>query len=236
MPFANVYYGSPQQQMDLEFLIELQELGLQVPRRVADLLWDAYKKTNDVNAQRSYAARIMGGFAQAAELFCLLVLSVRRRDQAHILVTFVDHTNADLVAVMQEFAAAPNATIGQLLHTPEPAHSQKTQELFQAVTAAGQRFAASFAANNGAVRQFYTKTKHGFPITRSLELSGPPFFGPDPDLGVWAIYRRSTAEGGGLGGVGFRASPQVTERLVDTIALLTVASVHLAGLIRGGIE
>ncbi len=236
MPFPAAYYGSPQQQLDLEFLIEIQNLGLRVPRRIVDVLWDAYQESNEEDARRSYAARIMGEFAQAAELFCLLVLSVRRRDQVTILSTFVDHQTADLVVVMDEFAATPNATIGQLLHTPEPGHSQQTQELFHAVTAAGQQFAASFSANDAALRRFYTKTKHGFPITRSFNPGGPPFFGPNPDLGVWAIYRRPAAEGGDLATVGFRASPQLTERLVNTTARLTDASAHLAGLIRGGIE
>jgi hypothetical protein len=236
MPFPAKYYGSPQQLADLEFLVEIQNLGLQVPRRVAEVLWDAYEKANDEDARRSYAARIMGEFAQAAELFSLLVLSVRRRDQAPILVTFVDHQTADLVLVMDEFAATPNATIGQLLHAPEPGHTEKTKELFEAVAAAGQKFAAVFSANSGVLRRFYTKTKHGFPITRSFDTAGPPFFGPNPDLGVWAVYRRPAAEGGDLATVGFRASAELTERLVQTVATLTVASVHLAGLIRGGIE
>jgi hypothetical protein len=236
MPFPPAYYGSPQQQLDLEFLIEIQNLGLRVPRRVADVLWESYQNSNEEDAKRSYAARIMGEFAQAAELFSLLVLAVRRRDQAPILVTFVDHQTNELTAVMDEFAAAPNATIGQLLQAPEPGHTQQTQELFEAVTAAGQQFAAAFSANGGAVRRFYTKTKHGFPITRSFDPAGPPFFGANPDLGVWAIYRRPAAEGGDFATVGFRASAALTKRLVDTTALLTEASAHLAGLVRGGIE
>lgn len=236
MPFPPAYYGSQQQLTDVEFLLEIQHLGLRVPTWTSSLLWDAYKATDDESARRAYAARILGELAQAAELFCLLVLSVRRRGDAPIHVTFVDHQTQDLVHIMQEFAHGPHVPIGQLLHAPEPQHTPQTAQLFAAVAAAGQQLAAVFAVADGAIWRFYNKTKHGFPIMRSLDLNGPPFFGPNPDLGVWALYRRPQAEGGDLAAVGFRATPELTERLVETTARLTTASLHLAGLIRGGIE
>lgn len=236
MPFPAAYYGSPQQLTDVEFLLEIQHLGLRVPAWISSVVWDAYEASNDESERRAYAARIVGEMAQVAELFCLLVLSVRRRATDPILATFVDHQTHDLVAVMQEFAQGPHVPIGQLLHAPEPEHTPQTAELFAAVAAAGQQLAAVFAAADGAVWKFYNKTKHGFPIVRSLNLGGPPFFGENPDLGVWALYRLPQAEGGGLAAVGFRATPQLTALLRDTTGRLTTAAHHLAGLIRGGIE
>ena len=228
--------------MDREFLDELVAIGIRAPEWTADALWGAYQATESLEQRRAFAVRILAEFAQAAELFCLLVLAVRQRSERPLVLTFVEHGTEEVLQLITELTRLTKPiTVGQLLHAPEPRQDTEQGRVFEAVTAHGRELVATFGLERGVIRRFYSKSKHGFTIVRSINLNGPPFFGPSPDMGVWAIYQAKPENGtppgrGEMDVAGFPATPGLVEKMAGSCRSLSIASLALARLIGAGIQ
>lgn len=115
---------------------------------------------------------------------------MRASTRTHALLwTFTNHDTKDVLAISSALAQSAQApATWAFLQIPEPVFEDDfVAALFKESIVAAYNAARLMDANDGAIRRFHNKGKHGFILVRSLNPDGPPFFGPSDEATVYAL-------------------------------------------------
>jgi hypothetical protein len=236
--FRNEYWGA-QSGLDLEFLDELDAVGARAPKLMTATLVDAFAGTNDIDAQRVFAARALGEMVQGIDTYAILAMAVRDRAQRGILETFVLHSQAAPAAALDDMATleTPDDLLKFLNIDPETLDQQQRGSL-PALFRAGNGLARIMGMKGGVVRTFYNKSKHGPILVRSVR-EGRPAFGPAADPTVFVIARNRAEDASDANfwnAIGVPVTKEFIVFMQDGGTLVNLALTHLIAWVRLGLE